>query len=107
MNTKQLLMTAALIATMSTAAMAQGTAPAAKMAPSAATTADQDHKAKKEQKFEERKTKILQRLGERADKIQKKQACVQAATTPDALKACFPKMGERGEKHGERGSDKK
>lgn len=41
--------------------------------------------------FDEKKSKILERIHQR-------EACVNAATTPEALKACMPNRGEhRGE----------
>jgi hypothetical protein len=94
MNTKQLLMTMAVAAALS--------APAA-MADS--TTAGQNGKAQHEQKFGERKAKILQRLEKRAAEIQQKQSCVQAATDHKSLKSCLPNMGKRGER-GERGEER-
>ena len=42
------------------------------------------------EKFAERKAEILKRMDERAAKIQERKACVTAATTPEALKACRP-----------------
>jgi len=101
MNTKQLLMTVALVTAISTIAMAEETPPAA--------AEGQKHKTAQ---FEERKAKAQQRLSARAAEMQKKQACVQAADNPDALKSCFPNKGKRGEhgksgKNEERKSDRK
>jgi hypothetical protein len=45
------------------------------------------------ERFEERKAKVLA-------KIQERQACVQAATNHEAMKACFPHEGEGGEGRG-------
>jgi hypothetical protein len=88
---KKLLFVAFLLT--STAALAQ-TAP-----PAAAPSGQQQH----EEKFEEHKAKILERISHHLQEVQQRQACVQAATTHEALKACMPeRRGERGE-HGGRG----
>ena len=90
MNMKQFLMTTALVAVMSTAALANTTtAPAGK----------DDKGQQTQQKFDERKAKVLKKMGEHLAKMQEKQACVQTATTPDAMKACFPNRGEWKERH--------
>ncbi|MFH1158122.1 MAG: hypothetical protein V1721_04465 [Pseudomonadota bacterium] len=44
--------------------------------------------------FEERKAKVLKRMDERIADIQKSQACIQAAETPEALETCFPDTGK-------------
>ena len=49
--------------------------------------------------FDERKAKILAKLHE-------KEACVTAATTPEALKACMPRMGEHRGQWGNNGEGK-
>ena len=43
-----------------------------------------------QQRFEERKQKILQRMNERLEKIQANINCVNQAQNPQALKACRP-----------------
>jgi hypothetical protein len=48
---------------------------------------------KPEMSFEQRKANILQRL-------QKKEACVQAATSRETLQSCFPRWKERHEGKG-------
>ncbi len=56
---------------------------------------------KPEMSFEQRKAKVLERMSARQAEMQKKMqdrlGCVQASTTPDALKACFPNRKERHE----------
>ncbi len=51
------------------------------------------------------KARIEQRMNEHIAEIQKRLACVQAASTPDALRACMPERGGRegGEEHADRG----
>jgi hypothetical protein len=58
-------------------------------APVAATT------QQKPVDFTHRKAKIVERLDKRSTELQKRQQCVQAAGTNDALDACFPKHKER------------
>lgn len=53
------------------------------------------HKNYREMKFEERKAEALKRLNERIAELQKKQACVEAATSHDTIEACFPKRMKR------------
>ncbi len=59
----------------------------------------------REQRFQERKTEILQRMNEHLAEIQKRIACVQAATNHEALRACMPERGEghEGGGHGPQG----
>jgi Flp pilus assembly protein CpaB len=100
MNMKHILSAAVVIAGLSGAvAMAESSAPAT--APAAATTPDKEQK--REENFAEHKAKALERLEKRAAAVQEKKTCVQAATTPDALKACFPNRGKwqhgEGKKH--------
>jgi TolA-binding protein len=61
----------------------------------------------REQKFQEHKTEILQRMNEHLAEVQKRIACVQAATNHEALRACMPERregeGQRGEGHGPMG----
>jgi len=96
---KKLFFTALLL--VSTAAMAQNapTTPPAASPPMAAHGATPGAPCMGmqhyEERFEERKARILDRLSKRAAEIQGKQSCVQAAANPEALKACFPHM-ERG-----------
>ncbi|MCE9508723.1 MAG: hypothetical protein K8R48_10500 [Alphaproteobacteria bacterium] len=85
MNIKYFLMTAAIVVATSSAAMA---ADAGKPMMGGKG---------KEMTFEERKAKTLEHMGKRIAAMQKKQACVQAAATQEAMKACFPNMGKRGE----------
>lgn len=105
MKTKFALMALALMAVTATAAIAEDAAPTAPAAEKAEKAAAKkaEHQKMREENFGERKTKILGHLSERAADIQKKQACVQAAATPDALKGCFPKRAER--HHGRRGGE--
>jgi len=56
----------------------------------------QEHR---EMKFDERKAKILEHMSARIAEMQKRQSCVQAAATPEALKACMPE-GYRKRRHG-------
>lgn len=110
MNTKQLLVAIAVAAAMSaTAVMAQSTSAPASATPAAATATADNHKGRHGMKFEDLKAKILKRLEERAAKLQQQQACVQAASDRDALKACSPKRGKgKGgwHKRGSKGGDK-
>lgn len=54
-----------------------------------------DNSERPKMSFEEKKAKVLERLN-------KREACVNAATTPEALKACMPHRGKhRGEGRGE------
>lgn len=107
MNTKQILTAMAVIITLSaTAAVAQTAAPAAPSSAAPTATATATAPAKGE-KFDARKAKVLQRLEKRAAEVQQKQACVQAATTKEALQACFPNRGKKGgHKGGGFGMDK-
>jgi len=41
-------------------------------------------------RFQEVKPKRLEHIGERIAELQRLQACVQAATNPEALRACRP-----------------
>jgi hypothetical protein len=87
---KKLLFIALLC--MSTAAMAEdASAPATPATPAAASGGNAD---KPKMTFEEHKAKVLDRIGKGIAKMQEKQSCVQAATTPEALKTCLPRMGE-------------
>ena len=99
MNIKHLFIATVIVAAMSATAMAEGT-------PSAAT--GKDNKAQQEKPFAERKAELLKRLADRSTNVQKKmqekQTCVQAATTDEAVKACFPDMGKH-RRHGKRGAD--
>ena len=49
--------------------------------------------------FAERKAQILKRMEEHSAKLQKAQACVNAAATPETLKACRPEGGRGKGKH--------
>ncbi len=57
-----------------------------------------DKAAVKEEKFDEVKAKRLAKIAEHMEALKKKEACVQAAADFTALKACYPKRGERMEK---------
>jgi Spy/CpxP family protein refolding chaperone len=84
---KNLLFIALLFA--STAAFANNTSPASPSTPPGQSGGPGDG-----ERFDQIKAKILAHL-------QEKQACVQAATTREALHACMPHMGEhRGEGKG-------
>jgi hypothetical protein len=85
MNIKYFLMTAAIVVATSSVAVA--------MPEGKPMTGGNG----KEMTFEERKAKTLEHMSKRMDAMQKKQACVQAASTQEAMKACFPNMGKRGE----------
>jgi hypothetical protein len=95
MKTKNILTVAALAVLISaSAALAEDTAPPVTgtgAPPAAAGNAEQ-----KGEKFDERKAKILSRMSEHQAEFQKRQACVQAATDKDSLKACFPNRGHGG-----------
>ena len=41
--------------------------------------------------FEQRKAAVLDRIDQRVARLQEARACVSAATTPEALRACMPK----------------
>jgi hypothetical protein len=91
----------------STAAMAaDGNTPAAapatdaKVATAPATAGDSDKKVMKEEKFEDRKAKVLEHISKHIAEAQKRQACVEAATNHDALKACMPERKGHGGWHG-------
>lgn len=91
----------AFIVAMSTAALA-----AEQASSTTAPVAGKIAKGQPGEKFEQRKSRILERLGKRAAAIQKKQTCVQAATNPESLKACFPRMEQRSErKEGDQGTE--
>lgn len=86
---KKLLFIALLF--VSAPAMAEGNS-------SAAQPANKGEKAAKQKmSFEEHKAKALQRISTHIAKAQERQACVQAASNPESLKACFPNMGKRAE----------
>jgi len=51
--------------------------------------------------FEQRKAQFLQRIDERLARLQEARACVAAATTPEALRAC---LGNHGGGTGQGGS---
>jgi len=87
MNIKQFLAIAAIITAMTTTAMAENTASA---------PAGKGNKAQHELSFEQRKAKTLERISNRIAQMQKKQACIQAAASHEAMQACFPNMGKRG-----------
>ena len=96
MKPKQLLMALALTAAMSTAAIAEE-----HKAPPPAPGQEKNMSA---ENFQERKAKMLKHMSERMAEMQKKQACVQAANDPEALRGCFPNRGGKwgkGEGHGE------
>jgi hypothetical protein len=92
---KNLLIVAMLLA--STAAFAADGSVAATSTPPAQGAGagnGQGPGANREERFEEAKARILARLHE-------KEACVQAATNKETLKACMPHMGERGGQGGD------
>jgi len=43
--------------------------------------------------FEQRKAEILSRIDQRLARLQEARACVSAATSPEALRACLPRHG--------------
>ena len=65
-------------------------------AQSVAATSGAGHSAENSQKFEERKSKISERVANRIAKLQQIQSCVQSATTGKALRACLPKRKNHG-----------
>ena len=52
------------------------------------------------QKFQERKTRVLEGIDRRIDTLQQAKSCVQQAQDPQALRACRPERreGDRGGK---------
>jgi hypothetical protein len=111
MNTKQLLIALAVVATMSaTVVMAEDAAAPAPAAPAAAAPAatGSGHKGRHAMKFEDRKAHALQSLEKRAAKVQQQQACVQATTDAAGLDKCMPKRkgGHRHKHGGKGGADK-
>ena len=46
--------------------------------------------------FEQRKAEFLSRIDQRLARLQEARACVSAATTPEALRACLPRPGAAG-----------
>lgn len=63
----------------------------------------QGNDQQRQEKFNEMKTKILQKIQDRETKIAQMKSCVQSATTPDALRACMPKREGRGGEGGREG----
>jgi|ERR1035437_5856441 hypothetical protein len=57
------------------------------------------------QAFDARKAEVVQHIGDRIAELQKAQACAQAATDPQSLRACLPNRGERGGQRGGHGGD--
>lgn len=89
--TKTALLAAAVAVLMSApAAHAENAAPAA--------PAGAEKEAIKPEDFAARKAKVLEHMAKREAEGQKRKACVEAATTPEALKACFPNRGHWGKK---------
>jgi len=88
---KRLLFTALLLT--STAALAmEGTAPAMPPMAQGGGSGGQNHHMDMEKNFEQHKAKMLKFGEHRIAAIQKRQACIQAATVPKALKDCFSNM---------------
>ena len=87
MKTKKFLAIAAIVAAMATAAVAENMA---------AAPDGKKGRAMPEKTFEERKAGTLKRISNRIAQMQKKQACIQAAASHEAMQACFPNMGKRG-----------
>lgn len=90
---KKLLLTALMSLSVfagSAAAMAQTATPATP--PSAAAGGHAG--ANSGQNFATRKNEILQHISQHMTELQQRQSCVQAASTPDALKACRPPKQE-------------
>lgn len=49
--------------------------------------------AAKEARFNEKKQQVLKGMNQFMTEMQKRQACIEAATTPEAMHACFPQRG--------------
>lgn len=58
-----------------------------------------------EKNWEERKTKKLERLGERISMLQEAKSCIEAASTKEAFKACNKSM--KSKRKAQRGKAKK
>ena len=91
---KKLLIIAMLLA--STAAYADNSVAQPGGTPPAAGSG-QSGGPEKGERFDQMKARVLERIQKHLAEVQQKQSCVQAATTPEALKACLPHMGERRE----------
>ena len=98
---KKLLITAAVMALFTTPAFAADPAPAA-------TTPEKKEvpAAAPEQKFEERKAKLLKRIEVRIAKGQEAKACVEAAKNSEELKACYAKVKHTRKHHHKRDQPK-
>jgi Spy/CpxP family protein refolding chaperone len=57
----------------------------------------QERKEERKEKFEDRKAEILKRMNQHLEEIAKRKSCVEAATDHEALRACMPQGGVRGE----------
>lgn len=53
-----------------------------------------------QQKFQEKKAQVSAKISERIAEMQKRKACVDGASTPETLKACFPDRGKFGKRRG-------
>lgn len=98
---KKLLITAAVMALFATPSFAADPAPAA-------TTPEKKEvqAATPEQKFEERKAKLLKRIEVRIAKGQEAKACVEAAKNREELKACYAKVKHTRKHHHKRDQPK-
>lgn len=105
MQSKKVFTAAALAVLMSSslAFAEEAAAPAANADKPAATAPAPGGAEKKAENFADRKTKILEHMTKREEEFKKRQACVQAATSGEALKACFPNRGHWGKKGGKGG----
>jgi TolA-binding protein len=104
MRVKNLLYAVAFMACLSTPVHAEDPPPAGN-APTSPAQEDQSGRQQlREQRFSDRKTEKLKMLGDRISEeqariaeMERKQNCVQAAATPEALEACFPNAGKYGQ----------
>ncbi|MGB9154497.1 MAG: hypothetical protein WCD70_15585 [Alphaproteobacteria bacterium] len=99
---KYVLMTAMVFALTAPALSWAQTAPGGAGGPPPGGMGGGQHEEGDGQHFQERKTEILQRMNEHLAEVQKRIACVQAATNHEALRACMPERheGHEGMQHG-------
>ena len=99
MNIKYFLMTAAVVLSVASVAMAEGSAQAT-TAVKAGVTTGRDMTAPANAPapvpFDTMKASVLKMMGERIADMQKRQSCVQAAADQKAFAACFPNMTHPG-----------
>jgi hypothetical protein len=84
----------ALLLIAPTASFAQ-TPPAPGAAPAPTSTPPVAPAKGSGQSFQDRKAEIIQHISAHITELQQRQACIQAASTKDALKACMPAKRDR------------